>query len=92
MPEEPREIDASIDVSEVARFLASRYGEAALVDYLVGKTEMRDAVRDEFGCSALEAEEIVDLLEFEGYLEFLADELATEPGQGVWRVSALADG
>ncbi len=86
MPERPREIDASIHLPDVIHRLLLRYGERGPDDYLAGKTEMRDTVMEHLLCSSLEAEEVVDLLEVEGYLEFLPAPDAPEPGLGVWRV------
>jgi hypothetical protein len=40
-------------------------------------------------CSSLEAEEVIDLLEVEGYLAFTPDPLGPEPGQGIWTVNRM---
>jgi hypothetical protein len=86
MPELPREIDASIHLPDVIHRLYLRYGDRGPDDYLAGKTEMRDTVMEHLLCSSLEAEEVVDLLEVEGFLEFLPEQVPAEPGRGVWRV------
>lgn len=86
MPQRPREIEASIEIPEVLHRLHLRYGEWGPGDYLAGKTEIRDTVMEHLLCSSLEAEEIVDLLEVEGYLEFFPDRASPEPGNGVWRL------
>lgn len=86
MPDRPNEIDASIDLFDVVHRLYLRYGEGGPDDYLAGKTEMRDLVVQQLPCSSLEAEEVLDLLEVEGYLEFLPEPIETEPGRGRWRV------
>ena len=86
MPERPREIDASIDLNDVVHRLYLRYGDQGPADYLIGKTEIRDTVMEHLLCSSLEAEEVVDLLEVEGYLSFVPDAEEVEPGLGEWRV------
>lgn len=86
MPESLREIDASIDVADVLADLGRRYGGGVLDDYLLGKTVMRDAVRERLACSSLEAEELVDLLETGGHVRFIPDGAEAPPGRGVWRV------
>jgi hypothetical protein len=89
MPERPREIDASIDLADVVHRLYLRYGDRGPDDYLAGKTEMRDMVMEHLLCSSLEAEEVIDLLEVEGYLAFTPDPLGPEPGQGIWTVNRM---
>lgn len=89
MPDWPREIDVSIHVPDVIHCLYLRYGDRGPDDYLPGKTAMRDTIMEHLSCSSLEAEEVVDLLEVEGYLEFLSERSAPEPGRGVWHVRQL---
>ena len=69
------EIDLAVLTGELRR----RYGRHLYASYLRGKTLRRDAVIESLGCSAYEAEELVETLEMMGYVRFphLAD--ATHP-------------
>ena len=68
-----------IDLSQLAGAVRRRYGRHLYASYLRGKTLIRDAVVEQLGCSAYEAEELVETLELMGYVRFphLAD--ATHP-------------
>lgn len=65
-----------IDLAQLAGSVQRRYGRHLYASYLRGKTLMRDAIIVELGCSAYEAEELVETLELMGYVRFphLADE------------------
>jgi hypothetical protein len=65
-----------IDLRRLAGALRRRYGRHLYASYLRGKTVMRDAIALELGCSAYEAEELVETLELMGYVRFphLADD------------------
>lgn len=65
-----------IDLAQLAGGLRRRYGRHLYASYLRGKTLMRDAVAEQLGCSAYEAEELVETLEMMGYVRFphLADD------------------
>ena len=78
-----------IDLVVLCRGLRQRFGETLEEDYLDGRRVLRDAVAEELGCSALEAEELVDTLEAMGLLRFprLADD--THPSQITRWVIAL---
>ena len=69
-------IPEEIDLQELAAAIRRRYGRHLYASYLRGKTLMRDAIVVELGCSACEAEELVETLELMGYVRFphLADE------------------
>ena len=66
-----------IDLAQLAGSVRRRYGRHLYASYLRGKTLMRDAIVVELGCSAYEAEELVETLELMGYVRFphLADEI-----------------
>jgi len=59
-----------IDLAQLTASLRRRYGRHLYASYLRGKTLMRDAVVEALGCSAYEAEELVETLELMGYVRF----------------------
>jgi hypothetical protein len=65
-----------IDLSRLAGDLRRRYGRHLYASYLRGKTLLRDGIVERLGCSAYEAEELVETLEMMGYVRFphLADD------------------
>jgi hypothetical protein len=78
------------DLVRVARALESRLGPQHPGGYLEGKTVLRDELCDMLRCSQCDAEELVDLLEGYGFLEFDADPRTTEGAEdGHWYVQAL---
>jgi hypothetical protein len=56
------------------------------VGYLRGRSYFRDLVQAELGCSDLEAEELVDTLEMNGYLKFLGDPSIRSRAESRWDV------
>jgi hypothetical protein len=78
-----------IDLASLARALRARFGPQLDENYLDGRTILRDAVVAIVGCSALEAEELVDTLEGMHYLRFpqLPDETHSARSS-LWEISA----
>ena len=68
-----------IDLAQLADALRRRFGRHLLASYMRGKTLMRDAIEEHLGCSAVEAEELVETLELQGYLRFPHFEDETHP-------------
>ena len=68
-----------IDLVRLTGMLRQRYGRHLYASYLRGKTLMRDAVAETLGCSAYEAEELVETLELMGYVRFPHNEDDTHP-------------
>lgn len=65
----PRSIDIeSIDLAKLTQRLAARVPGGARVGTLVGRTAFRDATQGVLGCSALQAETLVDTLIARGFL------------------------
>ena len=56
------------------------------VGYLRGRSYFRDVLAHEYGCSELEAEELVDTLEMNGYLVFQGDPSERSLAESRWRV------
>jgi hypothetical protein len=57
------------------------------VGYLRGRSYFRDVVVHELGCSELEAEELVDTLEMNGYLRFEGDPSQRSEAESRWAVN-----
>lgn len=77
-----------IDLQALAVGLRERYGPYLYASYLRGKTVMRDAVQERLGCSAYEAEELVETLELMGYIRFPNLDDATHPlTRQVWVIA-----
>ena len=68
-----------IDLVRLTGLLRRRYGRHLYASYLRGRTLLRDAVVEELGCSAYEAEELVETLELMGYVRFPHYEDDTHP-------------
>ncbi len=56
------------------------------VGYLRGRSYFRDVLVHELGCSELEAEELVDTLEMNGYLRFEGDPSRRSQAESRWEV------
>ncbi|BDG06177.1 hypothetical protein [Anaeromyxobacter oryzae] len=56
------------------------------VGYLRGRSYFRDVIVHEIGCSELEAEELVDSLEMNGYLRFEGDPSERSRAESRWAV------
>lgn len=56
------------------------------VGYLRGRSYFRDVITHELGCSDLEAEELVDTLEMNGYLRFEGDPSERSRAESRWAV------
>ncbi len=68
-----------VDLSQLTGAVRRRYGRHLFASYLRGKTLIRDAVAAELGCSAYEAEQLVETLELMGYVRFPHLEDDTHP-------------
>ena len=56
------------------------------IGYLRGKSLMRDVLVHDHGYSELEAEELVDTLELQGYLHFLGDPTQRSVAVSTWEM------
>ncbi len=56
------------------------------VGYLRGRSYFRDVLVHEFGISELEAEDLVDTLEMNGYLRFAGDPASRSQAESRWEV------
>jgi hypothetical protein len=60
-----------INMSTLTEQLQECFAEDPPVDYVPGKTLLRDAVMTILGWQATEAEELVDSMENDGYIQFI---------------------
>ncbi len=75
------------DLAEVAD-LIRRHIQAnePPVGYLRGRNYFRDVLTHELGCSDIDAEDLVDTLEANGYLHFEGDPARRSQAESRWRV------
>lgn len=81
-----------IDLRELAGTLKQRLSEGPPLGYLRGKALMRDVLAQERGLSSLEAEELVDTLELNGFLHFLGDPTERSVADAPWDIEPRAGG
>ena len=76
-----------IDLEQLARLIQQHIppGDPP-VGYLRGRSYFRDVITHELGCSDLEAEELVDTLEMNGFLRFEGDPSERSRAESRWAV------
>jgi competence protein ComEC len=76
-----------LDLEDVAERLRRHIPEGEPpVGYLRGRSYFRDVLSHELGCSELEAEELVDTLEMNGYLKFEGDPSIRSRAESRWDI------
>ncbi len=76
-----------LDLAEVATRIQARVpADEPPVGYLRGRSFFRDLLVAELGVSELEAEELVDTLEMNGYLRFTGDPAARSQADARWEI------
>jgi competence protein ComEC len=76
-----------VDLMEVAERLRRHIPEGEPpVGYLRGRSYFRDVLVHELGCSELEAENLVDTLEMNGYLKFAGDPSVRSQAESRWDI------
>jgi competence protein ComEC len=76
-----------VDLLDVAERLRRHIPEGEPpVGYLRGRSYFRDVLTHELGCSELEAEELVDTLEMNGYLKFTGDPSVRSRAESRWDI------
>jgi competence protein ComEC len=76
-----------VDLRDVAERLRRHVPEGEPpVGYLRGRSYFRDVLVHELGCSELEAEELVDTLEMNGYLRFEGDPSVRARAESRWEI------
>jgi competence protein ComEC len=86
-PQDCRVRIEDIDLMDVAERLRRHIPEGEPpVGYLRGRSYFRDVLAHELGCSELEAEELVDTLEMNGYLRFTGDPSVRSRAESRWEI------
>jgi hypothetical protein len=80
----PEEVDLQALAEELRRSLAPGEPEG----YLRGKAQMRDLLVDHKGYSQLEAEELIDTMELNGFLKFLGDPAERSHAHSHWAIES----
>ncbi|NBD10633.1 MULTISPECIES: hypothetical protein [Corallococcus] len=85
-------ISDDLDLRQLTAELKSRLGPGEPVGYLRGKSLMRDMLLAMRGnrFSELEAEELVDTLESQGFVRFLGDPAERSVADAPWDISPHA--
>jgi hypothetical protein len=78
----------SIDLEELARMIRRHIpqGEPP-VGYLRGRSYFRDVIVHALNCSDMEAEDLVDTLEMNGYLHFAGDPSERSVADSRWDIN-----
>ncbi|MGQ0506453.1 MAG: hypothetical protein ACT4TC_14165 [Myxococcaceae bacterium] len=79
-------ISEELDLRALTEELKQRVGHGEPVGYLRGKSLMRDVLVREKNFSDLEAEELIDTLEMNGYLRFLGDPAERSCADAQWEI------
>ncbi|HLL53361.1 MAG TPA: hypothetical protein VK447_07440 [Myxococcaceae bacterium] len=79
-------IPEDIDLQELTHSLRTALKPGDPIGYLRGKALMRDVLVRDRGYSQLEAEELIDTLELQGYLHFLGDPTERSVADSHWEM------
>jgi hypothetical protein len=79
-------LPADLDLKQLTEELREKLKPGEPVGYLRGKSLMRDVLVHERGFSELEAEEVIDTLEIQGYLHFLGDPAERSHAESHWDI------
>ena len=78
-----------IDLVALADALRGQLGPAIVASYLRGKTVLRDTIVQLYGCSDLEAEDLVETLELQGFVRYPHLEDDTHPqSRNLWEIGS----
>lgn len=83
-------ISDDLDLQQLTADLKQHLGPGEPVGYLRGKSLMKDILMGMKNFSELEAEEIVDTLEMQGFLRFLGDPTERSIADAHWEISPHA--
>lgn len=79
-------IPEEIDLEELAHELRGSLKPGDPVGYLRGKSLMRDVLVHDKHYSELEAEELIDTMEIQGFLHFLGDPTERSQADSHWEI------
>ncbi|MDC0715010.1 hypothetical protein POL68_41560 [Stigmatella sp. ncwal1] len=80
-------IPDDLDLRQLTADIKAALGPGEPVGYLRGKSVMRNLLVDRKGYSELEAEELIDTLELNGFLRFLGDPSERSVADSQWEIS-----
>lgn len=83
-------ISDDLDLQQLTADLKSRLAPGEPVGYLRGKALMRDMLVRMKNFSELEAEDLIDTLEMQGFLRFLGDPSERSIADAHWEISPHA--
>ncbi|SET52170.1 hypothetical protein [Stigmatella erecta] len=83
-------IPDDLDLRQLTLEIKTALGPGEPVGYLRGKSVMRNLLVDMKGYSELEAEELIDTLELQGFLRFLGDPTERSVADSHWDISPHA--
>ncbi|SEL96936.1 hypothetical protein SAMN05444354_11072 [Stigmatella aurantiaca] len=83
-------ISEDLDLRQLTADIKAALGPGEPVGYLRGKSMMRNLLVDMKGFSELEAEELIDTLELQGFLRFLGDPTERSVADSHWDISPHA--
>jgi hypothetical protein len=83
-------ISDDLDLRQLASDLKVLVGHGEAVGYLRGKSLMRNLLVERKGFSELEAEELIDTLEMQGFLRFLGDPSERSVADAPWEITPHA--
>lgn len=81
-------IPEDLDLKAVTQELRDAFGPGEPVGYLRGKARMRDMLVSSKGYSQLQAEELIDTLELNRYLQFLGNPAERSEADSTWRMAS----
>ena len=84
-------IPEEIDLQTLTDELKTALGPGEPIGYLRGKALMRDVLVHQRRYSELEAEELIDTLEMQGYLHFLGDPAERSVADAQWEIQGDKD-
>lgn len=79
-------IPDDLDLQQLTEDIQNKLRHHGPVGYLRGKSLMRDLLVEQRGFSQLEAEELVDTLEMQGFLHFLGDPTERSVADAPWEI------
>jgi hypothetical protein len=79
-------IPEELDLRELTEELRAKVAPGEPVGYLRGKAYFRDVLVHEKGFSELEAEEVIDTLELQGFLRFQGDPAERSQAESHWDI------
>lgn len=77
----------AVDLAALAAALRRSFEHAPPAGYVRGRTMLRDVVASHLGCSAAEAERLVETMAGRGFLRFEGDPSTVEERGALWTIT-----